>query len=204
MITDPVPCGERSSREYSKSDRLAQIPLPEAGPVRERTARLVSAMGSEQTRVVRDAAAELVDHLVQFYEVPAAPVRILGVRPHRVRAGTCTYQLFGDYSPDSHRIRVWMRTAIKERVSTPKSLLATLLHEFCHHLDCTALGCPTSLHTRGFYARIDELYHLALGTPHAERRPLRWTKRGSVWAIDWQKSRSAAMGKMRPHVRAVP
>jgi hypothetical protein len=97
----------------------------------------------------------------------------------------CTYQLYGDYAPQTQRIRVWMRTAIRGQVSTPKSLLATLLHEFCHHLDCTALGCPNTFHTRGFYTRIDHLYHHALGTAPEARRPLRWIKRGSVWAMNW-------------------
>jgi hypothetical protein len=78
-----------------------------------------------------------------------------------------------------------MRTAIREKVSSPKALLNTLLHEFCHHLDCTRLGWPQSYHTRGFFTRIDLLYHHALATPPAARRPLRWVKRGSVWAIDW-------------------
>jgi len=49
---------------------------------------------------------------------------------------------------------------------------------------------PQSYHTRGFFWRIDHLYHLALATPPAARRPLRWVKRGSVWAIDWNRVRS--------------
>ena len=96
---------------------------------------------------------------------------MLGVRPHRVTSGVCTYQLFGDYTPSTQRIRVWMRTAIREKVSSPKALLNTLLHEFCHHLDCTRLACPESYHTRGFFTRIDHLYHHALGTPLERRRP---------------------------------
>jgi hypothetical protein len=83
-----------------------------------------------------------------------------------------------------------MRTAIRAQVSSPKALLNTLLHEFCHHLDCTRLKCPESFHTRGFFTRIDHLYHHALATPREVRRALHWVKRGSVWAIDWQRSRA--------------
>ena len=72
-------------------------------------------------------------------------------------------------------------------MSSPKALLNTLLHEFCHHLDGTRLACPQSYHTRGFFARIDHLYHLALATPLERRRPLRWVKRGAVWMIDWNR-----------------
>ena len=75
-------------------------------------------------------------------------------------------------------------------MSSPKALLNTLLHEFCHHLDATRLGCPDSSHTRGFFARIDHLYHLALATPEHARRPLHWIKRGTRWQIDWQRTRT--------------
>ena len=74
-------------------------------------------------------------------------------------------------------------------MSSPRALLNTLLHEFCHHLDSARLSMPQSYHTRGFFWRIDHLYHLALATPPAARRPLRWVKRGSVWAIDWNRLR---------------
>jgi hypothetical protein len=118
-------------------------------------------------------------------------VRILGIRPHRVVAGVCTYQLFGDYTPATQQIRVWMRTAIRAQVSSPRALLNTLLHEFCHHLDATRLDCADSPHTRGFFSRIDHLYHLALATPAGSRRPLHWTKRGALWTIDWRRSRTS-------------
>ena len=127
--------------------------------------------GGGRAAPVQRAGAELLAALAAFYGVPVPPLRVLGVRPHRVTAGVCTYQLFGDYTPSTHRIRVWMRTAIREQVSSPKALLNTLLHEFCHHLDCTRLACPESYHTRGFFTRIDHLYHLALATPPESAAP---------------------------------
>jgi hypothetical protein len=172
VITDPVPRAEARRREYDKSDALVTMPLPPGEPLRE---------------LVRALAAALLEALSAFYGVPVPPLRVLGVRPHKVTAGVCTYQLFGDYTPSTRRIRVWMRTAIREKVSSPKALLNTLLHEFCHHLDCTRLAWPGSFHTRGFFTRIDHLYHHALGTPPAARGPLRWIKRGAVFAIDWRR-----------------
>jgi hypothetical protein len=168
------------------------MPLPAAEPVREATRRLAESMATEELAPVRRTAAALLEIMAGFYGVPVPPVRVLGVRPHRIDDGVCTYQLFGDYTPSTQRIRVWMRTAVRGQVSSPKALLNTLLHEFCHHLDCTRLSCPESYHTRGFFTRIDHLYHLALGTPPEARRRLHWVKRGSVWAIDWQRSRAAA------------
>jgi hypothetical protein len=191
VITDPQPRAEARRREYDRSDALATMPLPSPEPIQALARTLADTMAAGETAAVQQAGAALLEALSAFYQVPVPPLRVLGVRPHKVRAGVCTYQLFGDYTPATQRIRVWMRTAIRERVSSPKALLNTLLHEFCHHLDCARLAMPQSYHTRGFFWRIDHLYHLALATAPAARRPLRWVKRGSVWAIDWNRLRAA-------------
>jgi hypothetical protein len=194
VITDPQPKSEGRRREYDRSDALATMPLPPGEPVQALARALASAMATEDTTLVRQAGETLLAALSTFYRVPVPTLRVLGVRPHKVTAGVCTYQLFGDYTPSTQRIRVWMRTAIRERVSSPKALLNTLLHEFCHHLDSARLAMPQSYHTRGFFWRIDHLYHLALATPLAARKPLRWVKRGAVWAIDWNRLRPRARG----------
>jgi hypothetical protein len=191
VITDPLPRGERKRAEYDRSDAIQTMPLPPAELTQALALGIKTAMESEEIKPVTYACAELLGALAAFYAVPPPPVAVLGVRPHKVTSGVCTYQLFGDYTPSTQRIRVWMRTAIRAQVSSPKALLNTLLHEFCHHLDCTRLKCPESFHTRGFFWRIDHLYHHALGTPADRRRPLRWTRRGGVWMIDWARSRTA-------------
>jgi hypothetical protein len=190
VITDPVPRAARKRAEYDRSDALNTMPLPPAEEVRALTEGITAAMAGGELKPVAEACAWLLKTLSDFYGVPSPPVAVLGVRPHKVTSGVCTYQLFGDYTPSTQRIRVWMRTAIRGQVSSPKALLNTLLHEFCHHLDCTRLRCPESFHTRGFYWRIDHLYHLALGTPADRRRPLRWIQRGGVWHINWSALRA--------------
>ena len=186
MITDPVPRAEAKRREYERSDAIVTMPLSKDGQVAALVRALAEAMNEGAPAPVQRAGTRLLAELAAFYAVPVPPLKVLGVRPHKVAAGVCTYQLFGDYTPKTQQIRVWMRTAIREKVSIPKALLNTLLHEFCHHLDCTRLACPESYHTRGFYTRIDHLYHHALETPLERRRPLRWIKRGSVWSVDWR------------------
>jgi hypothetical protein len=186
VITDPLPRSAAKRREYDRSDAIVAVPLSTDGQIPALARGLAEAMAAGQTAPVQRAGTKLLAALSGFYGVPEPPLRVLGVRPHRLTAGVCTYQLFGDYTPKTQRIRVWMRTAIQEKVSSPKALLNTLLHEFCHHLDCTRLACPESFHTRGFFVRIDHLYHHALGTPLAKRRPLRWIKRGAVWTVDWR------------------
>ena len=189
MITDRVPAAAAGRRDFEKSETLARIPLPPAETVQPLARALAEAVATGTATVVAAAGTALLAALAASYEVATPSLRVLGVRPHRVTEGVCTYQLFGDYTPSTQRIRVWMRTAIREKVTSPKALLNVILHEFCHHLDATRLGCPHSFHTRGFYSRIDQLYHHALATPPEARRPLRWIKRGSVWAVDWRQLR---------------
>lgn len=191
MITDRPPTESRARAEYDASDALrtfAPPPPPEA--VQLATARLLEAVAGGGTTDVRKASDAVLEPLAEFFGVAPPTVRVLGVRPHTVHEGVTTYQLFGDYQPQTAKIRVWMRTAIQQKVSSPRSFLATLLHEFCHHLDCAQLAWPESFHTRGFYERIDQLYHLSLATPEAARRPLHWVKAGAVWRIDWTRSRA--------------
>src|SRR2546425_3335215 len=50
----------------------------------------------------------------------------------------------------------------------PYTTLFRSLHEFCHHLDREKFGFLQTPHTRGFHARVDDLYHLALATRSEE------------------------------------
>jgi hypothetical protein len=194
VITDPPPRAARRRAAFARSESITQIPLPAPEATRAATQGLAAAMATGEKPPVRAACLALLTELARFYQVGVPDIRVLGVRPHVVTAGVCTYQLFGDYTPALQRIRIWMRTAIRGQVSSPRALLNTLLHEFCHHLDATRLDCPDSPHTRGFFARVDHLYHFALATPDQARRPLHWIKRGTRWQIDWQRSRARAPG----------
>ena len=110
----------------------------------------------------------------------------LAARPLRVRERD-TFELFGDYAPDTKLIRVWMRTAVRKEVTSFGTFLSTLSHEFCHHLDFQRFEFPNSWHTRGFYERAAALYH------HARASPLKrlfWIPLSRErWRIDWVRTR---------------
>jgi len=190
VITDVPPRSARLRRVFADSDARPPLPLPPAEPLRALTDALVETLAAGEVARVRGASQALLAHLSGHFGVRAPSVRVLGVRPHRVEDGVCTYQLLGDYTPATERIRVWMRTAIRAKITSPKAFLNTLLHELGHHLDSTLWSSPESPHTRGFFTRVDDLYHHALGTPPAFRRRLHWVKWGSVYRIDWTRSRS--------------
>ena len=189
MITDPVPRTARLRRQYEASDARHTLELPPAEPLQQDAERLRAALEAAQAPGVRRAGQGLLDDLATFYRVPAPRLKILGVRPHRVRDGHLDYELHGDYTIETGVLRAWMRTAILGKVTSYRGMLNTLLHELAHHLDVHLFGWSDTPHTRGFYWRVDALYHLDLGTPPENRKPLIWIKSGTRWRIDWTKLR---------------
>lgn len=191
VITDAAPDDTKARARFEASDRLTElVPAPPTEPFQAATAGLCEAVTGGDTRDVQRASAAVLTVLATHFKVPEPGLRVLGVQPHRTHEGVTTYKLYGDYDLEAQRIRVWLRTAIRERVSTPKSFFSTLVHEFCHHLDRTGIGLLDTPHTRGFYHRVDQLYHLGLGTPPEARRPLHWVRARGVWRIDWTRSRA--------------
>lgn len=189
MVTDPVPRTARLRKQYEASDAQPKLALPPALPLREAARALEAALAADDRTAVGRAGERLLALLSAFHGVARPKLVVLGARPHRVVEGLYSFELFGDYTPATRTIRLWMRTAKLGKVTSFRGLLNTLLHELCHHLDVEALGWPDTPHTRGFFARVDDLYHLALDTPPERRKPLVWIKRGASWRIDWRKLR---------------
>ena len=142
-------------------------------------------MKTGRTKEVLRVSGDFLDTAADFYEVKRCGVRVFAARPLRVRERS-TIELFGDYNPNTILIRVWMKTAIRQEITSFGTFLSTLCHEFCHHLDFQRFQFPDSWHTRGFYERTAVLYHHTRGTP-AKR--LFWTRLpGGCWRIDWQRT----------------
>jgi hypothetical protein len=173
--------------QYLASDARATLALPAAELLQGAARGLQEALAGGEKGPVKKAGDALLAVLAAHYEVKKPSLAVLGSRPHTVIEGRYSWELFGDYTPETLKMRVWMRTAVLGKVTSYRGLLNTILHEFCHHLDIERLGFPDTPHTRGFFCRIDELYHLALATPPERRKPLAWIKLGSAWRVDWRK-----------------
>lgn len=192
MVTDRPPRGTKAKREFEKSDALTTLAtLPDARELQLRAALLGTALADADRSSVRVHGDSILELLARTYAVERPELRVLGARPRQVWEGG-HFELFGDYDFEKKRIRVWMRTAVLGKVTSYRGLLHTLLHEFCHHLDREALGFAETPHTRGFHSRVDDLYHLALGTPPEKRRPLVWIPMGRAFRVDWSKLRTPA------------
>jgi hypothetical protein len=183
MFTDSPPRKNRAG--FLESDRIKTLDLPQNGHLLDIAKRLESAMKADRIPDVRSACADFLATASEFYKVPNSGIRVLAARPLRVRE-TYSTELFGDYQPDTMLIRVWMRTAVRKKVTSFGTFLSTLCHEFCHHLDFKKLGFADSWHTRGFYERAAALYHHARGTP---QKRLFWVRMsGERWRIDWPRT----------------
>jgi hypothetical protein len=178
-----------------ESDRLANLELPADDRLRVLSQSIESLIEGGTRAAVQSACAEFMSVAADFYGVPKPTVRALAARPIRVREGGWASELFGDYSPDTAAIRIWTRTAVLKKATSPGTFLSTLCHEFCHHLDCQRLGFRQSPHTRGFYERTAALYHHARGTP---RKSLVWVRMPKErWRIDWGRMRAPSVGAAR-------
>jgi hypothetical protein len=189
MITDAPP-GKRNRAGFLDSDCRRTLDLPPNGALPAVSQTIERAMKSENPADVRSACGEFLRVAAEFYGVPRCDIRVLAARPLRVRAN-CRTELFGDYHPHTMLVRVWMRTAVRKEVTSFGTLLSTLCHEFCHHLDFKRFGFRDSWHTRGFYERTAALYHHMRGTP---RKQLVWVPVSPTrWRIDWPGTNRTAM-----------
>jgi hypothetical protein len=88
---------------------------------------------SKRSRATRQACIEFLTVAALFYNVPIPDIRVLAARPLCTREGGWASELFGEYDPETHLIRVWMKTAVRKQVTSFGTFLSTLCHEFCHH-----------------------------------------------------------------------
>ena len=188
MITDAPP-HNRNRAGFLESDRLKTLDLPENERLPAIAKSIESAMQTGRSADVRRACTEFLAVASRLYRVPTCGVRVLAARPLRVREHGTT-ELFGDYHIPTMAIRLWMRTAVRKKVTSFGTFLVTLCHEFNHHLDYHLFRFPDSWHTRGFYERTAALYHHAQGTPY---KRLFWAPvPGGRWRIDWQRTNRGA------------
>jgi hypothetical protein len=184
MLTDAPP--RKANRAgFLESDQTRTLDLPQDGSLLTITKSIESAMRRGRSTDVHRTCADFLKAASEFYKVADCGIRVLAARPLRVRESWST-ELFGDYTPETMLIRVWMRTAVRKEVTSFGTFLSTLCHEFCHHLDYQKFEFLDSWHTRGFYERAAALYHYARGTP---LKKLFWVPvAGGRWRIDWPRT----------------
>jgi hypothetical protein len=189
VLTDRPPRDDPLLAEFLASDRLGALELPSDNRLVLQAKSIELALENGRSAALRCACLECLTVASEFYGVPGPAVRVLAARPLRGRESGWATELFGDYTPQRMLIRVWMKTALRKKVTSTGTFLSTLCHEFCHHLDYQHFGFRDSPHTRGFYKRTATLYHHMRATPP---KKLFWVPvPGARWRIDWQRTNRA-------------
>ena len=154
-------------RTYRRSDDIGSIRLPDAASLRPLVEAVAESLKAENQRKTEALSRTLVAGLTQRLQVAPVQVEVLAARPSRTWG-----ELHGLYTPAEGRrlarITVWMRTAHHRRVVAFRTLLRTLLHEVCHHLDYELLGLEETFHTEGFYKRESSLFHQLMSKSFTE------------------------------------
>ena len=185
MITDKPPRKSEYKDEYARSEEMTTLGLPAAEPLRDLANQLEQAMRGEHKKEIAAICNSIAKRVCEEYGVAPPTVKVLGCRPLEEN-GDQVDELYGDYRFEDARIRLWMRTAILEKMTSYGTLLSTLCHEICHHLDYVHFGFPNTFHTRGFYERAGLLYHHVRGTP---KRTLVWDRqKDGTLRINWPKT----------------
>lgn len=189
MKTDNLPKKASEKEEYARSDAMKTMTLPPDEPLRSQALELKQALAQEDRREILRTCKCIVDSLTIAYRVAKPGLKVLSVRPREV-TDQWVFQTFGDYDFESALIRLWMRTAVQKKVTSYGTLLSTLCHEFCHHLDVVKFDLPNTFHTRGFYERAGLLYHQAQGSPV---RQIVWIPQsGGTFSVDWAKTMNSS------------
>jgi hypothetical protein len=145
-------------RVYEQSDSIISVLLPDTEELHPLIPLLSSALSRGNRKQVENVCRMLASGIASRLAVPPLRISVLAARP-----SDSWGELHGLYEPAEGRasatITLWMRTAKRLRVVAFKSLLRTLLHELCHHLDYELYELSDSFHTEGFYKRESSLFH---------------------------------------------
>lgn len=144
----------KQRRTYRQSDRIAHVELRDPTKLEGPLNSLRDALAVGDRRRVQRACVAVARGVCDDLGIGRVRVRVGGRRPTDADGG----ELFGRCSWEEEEtegalVEVWMRTAKRGQVVAFKTLLRTLIHELCHHLDYELHGLDTTFHTEGFFRR---------------------------------------------------
>ncbi len=113
-----------------------------------------SLLNSSESIAIRQKRAEsLLKYLCTKFKINN--ITLLVTNKPRPCKGKC--QIHGTYWSVTRAITIYNTTAKTNKPISIKAFYDTLLHEFMHHYDYEVIGLTNSLHTSGFYKRINDL-----------------------------------------------
>lgn len=154
----------RQRRTYRESNRIAHVELGDPEKLRVAVASLREALAAGDRRRVQKACLAVARGVCDDLGISRVRVKVGGRRPLDADGG----ELFGQCSWEEEEtkgalVEVWMQTAKRGQVVAFKTLLRTLIHELCHHLDYELHGLDSTFHTEGFFRRESSIMRQLVG-----------------------------------------
>ena len=144
----------RKQTNYEKSNSILKVDFKLSKIAKELSSRILRSK-SEGDR--QELSLDLVDELCDLAKIDIVNVKISEAKQyHKKHKGRVVAKQYGYYRPSSKYIYINNRTAVRGQILAPKSFLDTLLHEWLHHYDFCRLKI-NSIHTSGFYSRLNDL-----------------------------------------------
>ena len=148
-----MPFSRKNDTSYRRSNTICRIDFRCTRNIRKITIQLLK---TEDADIRESIGQLLLDELSRCYKIIPPQLRVLdAAQKHSKKNGKLSRKIFGTYK--SGNIEITNRTAIREKVVASKTFLDTLIHEFMHHFDFFVLKLSRSLHTAGFFARLNEI-----------------------------------------------
>ena len=143
----------KNSRTYLKSNAITSTNYQATKDVRQVTLSLLK----EENASKRELHGQLLlNELSAYFSITPPQLTVRDQPQHHTKKNGKLYQkTFGTYN--SGNINITNKTAIKQKVVAGKTFLDTLIHEFMHHYDFNILKLSKSLHTTGFFLRMNEI-----------------------------------------------
>lgn len=145
----------RDTPDFTRSNKLPALEYQPTSRERELTSRLIASTSAKEREAL---GQKLLDEICRSLKISRAHLHVFEERqPHKLRGGKLAYKLYGVYRCDSAVIEIANLTSIRKQVVAGKTFLDTLIHELMHHIDRKFLRIPSTPHSPGFYARIEDL-----------------------------------------------
>lgn len=145
----------RDTPDFTRSNKIPALEYQPKARERELTRKLIASTSASEREAL---GQKLLDNICRSLKISRARLRVFEERqPHKLRGGRLAYKLYGVYHCDSAVIEIANLTSIRKQVVAGKTFLDTLVHELMHHIDRKFLRIPSTPHSPGFYARIEDL-----------------------------------------------
>jgi hypothetical protein len=139
---------------YQKSNRITKIKITASREAVILANQILASSGHNNRQHLSE---QLLDELCDGAKIDIVKLKISNTKQyHRKSAGKVAMKRYGYYRPASNYIYIQNLTAVRGQILAPKTFLDTLLHEWVHHYDTHRLKL-NSIHTKGFYERINDL-----------------------------------------------